>query len=91
MDSAKAISMDIVAHLDSAITQARRADAIEQEAVHQKEQEMVLSRTTTSLCWPYISQRTPRLDSLRVSSFYAPMHDVAPSAVSIDDAIDAIS
>lgn len=40
MDSAKAISMDIVEHLDSAITQARRADAIEQEAVHQKEQEM---------------------------------------------------
>ncbi len=40
MDSAKAISMDIVAHLDSAITQARRADAIEHEAVYQKEQEM---------------------------------------------------
>lgn len=44
MDSAKAISMDIVAHLDSAITQARRADAIEQEAVHQKEQEMAAER-----------------------------------------------
>lgn len=40
MDSAKAISMDIVEHLDSAITQARRADAIEHEAVYQKEQEM---------------------------------------------------
>ena len=44
MDSAKAISMDIVAHLDSAITQARRADAIEQEVVHQKEQEMAAER-----------------------------------------------
>ena len=40
MDSARAISMDIVAHLDSAITQARRTDVIEQEAVHQKELEM---------------------------------------------------
>ena len=40
MDSAKAISMDIVEHLDSAITQSRRADAIEQEAVHEKELEM---------------------------------------------------
>ena len=44
MDSAKAISMDIVAHLDSAITQARRAEAIEQEAVHQKEQEIAAER-----------------------------------------------
>ena len=44
MDSAKAISMDIVAHLDSAITQARRADAKEQEAVYQKEQEMAAER-----------------------------------------------
>ena len=42
MDSAKAISMDIVEHLDSAITQSRRADAIKQEAVHQKEQEMTV-------------------------------------------------
>ena len=44
MDSAKAISMDIVAHLDSAITQARRAEAIEQEAVHQKEQKIAAER-----------------------------------------------
>ena len=44
IDSAKAISMDIVQHLDSAITQARRSDAIEQEAVHQKEQEMAAER-----------------------------------------------
>jgi len=44
IDSAKAISMEIVEHLDSAITQARRADAIEQEAVHQKEQEMAAER-----------------------------------------------
>ena len=36
IDSAKAISMDIVQHLDSAITQARRSDAIEQEAVQGK-------------------------------------------------------
>ena len=40
MDSAKAVGMDIIEHLDSAITQARRADAIEQEAVHEKELEM---------------------------------------------------
>jgi len=44
MDSAKAISMEIVEHLDSAITQARRADAIEQEAAHQKEQEIAAER-----------------------------------------------
>ena len=44
MDSAKAISMDIVEHLDSAISQARRADDIEQEAVHQKEHEMAAER-----------------------------------------------
>ena len=44
MDSAKAISMDIVEHLDSAITQSRRADAIKQEAVHQKEHEMAAER-----------------------------------------------
>ena len=40
MDSAKAVGMEIIEHLDSAITQSRRADAIEQEAVHQKEQEI---------------------------------------------------
>ena len=40
MDSANAVSMEIIEHLDSAITQARRADAIEQEAVHKKELEM---------------------------------------------------
>ena len=40
MDSAKVVGMDIVEHLDSAITQSRRADAIEQEAVHEKELEM---------------------------------------------------
>ena len=44
IDSAKAISMDIAEHLDSAITQARRADAIEQEAVHQKEQDIAAER-----------------------------------------------
>ncbi len=44
IDSAKAISMDIVQHLDSAITQARRSEAIEQEAVHQKEKEMAVER-----------------------------------------------
>ena len=44
IDSARAISMDIVEHLDSAITQSRRADAIEQEAVHQKEQEIDAER-----------------------------------------------
>ena len=40
IDSAKAISMDIVEHLDSAITQARRADAREEDAVHKKELEL---------------------------------------------------
>ena len=40
MDSANAVSMEIIEHLDSAITQARRADAIEHEAVHKKELEM---------------------------------------------------
>ena len=44
MDSAKAISMDIVEHLDSAITQARHVDALEQEAVHQQELEMAAER-----------------------------------------------
>ena len=40
MDSANAVSMEIIEHLDSAITQSRRADAIEHEAVHKKELEM---------------------------------------------------
>ena len=44
MDSAYAVGMDIIEHLDSAITQSRRADAIQQEAVHQKEQEMTVER-----------------------------------------------
>ena len=44
MDSVRAISMDIVEHLDSAITQTRRADAIEREAVYQKELEMAQER-----------------------------------------------
>ena len=44
MDSANAVGMEIIAQLDSAITQSRQADAIEQEAVHQKEQEMVAER-----------------------------------------------
>ena len=44
MDSAKAVGMEIIEHLDSAITQSRRADAIEQEAVHQKEQEITAER-----------------------------------------------
>ena len=44
MDSAKAVGMEIIEHLDSAITQSRRADAIEQEAVHQKEQEIAAER-----------------------------------------------
>ena len=44
IDSAKAISMNIVEHLDSAITLSRLADAVEQEAVHQKELEMAAER-----------------------------------------------
>ena len=44
MDSAKAVGMEIIEHLDSAITQSRRADVIEQEAVHQKEQEIDAER-----------------------------------------------
>ncbi len=43
-DSAIAVSMDITEHLDSAITQSRRADAQEQEVVHQKELEMSAER-----------------------------------------------
>ena len=44
MDSAKAVGMEIIEHLDSAITQSRRADVLEQEAVHQKEQEIDAER-----------------------------------------------
>ena len=44
MDSANAVGMEIIEHLDSAITQSRRADAIEQETVHQKEHEMAAER-----------------------------------------------
>ena len=44
IDSARAVSIGITERLDSAITQARRADAIEQEAVHQKEQEIAAER-----------------------------------------------
>jgi len=44
IDSAKVISLDIVEHLDSAITQSRRANAVEQEAVRQKELEMAADR-----------------------------------------------
>ena len=40
MDSANAVSMEIIEHLDSAITQSRRADAREEDAVHKKELEM---------------------------------------------------
>ena len=43
-DSARAVSTDIVEHLDSAITQSRRDDVMEQEAVHQKEQEIAAER-----------------------------------------------
>lgn len=44
IDSAKAVSMDIVEHLDSAINVSRHADAVEQEVVHQKELEMAAER-----------------------------------------------
>ena len=44
MDSANAVGMEIIAQLDSAITRSRQADAIEQEAVHQKEQEIAVER-----------------------------------------------
>ena len=44
MDSANAVSMDIVEHLDSAINLSRQADVEEQEAVHQKELEMAAER-----------------------------------------------
>ena len=44
MDSAKAVSMDIAEHLDSAINLSRQSDVEEQEAVHQKELEMVAER-----------------------------------------------
>ena len=44
LDTARAVSMDISLHLDSAITSTRLADVREQEAVHQKELEMVAER-----------------------------------------------
>ena len=44
IDSAQAVCMAISEQLDTAITQSRRADALEQEAVHQKEQEMDAER-----------------------------------------------
>ena len=44
MDTANAVGIEIVEHLDSAITQSRRADAIELEAVHQKKQEIAAER-----------------------------------------------
>ena len=44
IDSAQAVCMAIIERLDTAITQSRRADALEQEAVHQKEQEMDAER-----------------------------------------------
>ena len=40
IDTAIAVSTNITERLDSAITQSRRADAIEQKAVHEKELEM---------------------------------------------------
>ena len=44
VDTAKAVSMQIVQHLDSAITKQRRQDAIEEEAVRQKEMEMTAEK-----------------------------------------------
>ena len=44
IDSARAVGMEIIEHLDSAITQSRRADAIDQEAVYQKEQGIAAER-----------------------------------------------
>ena len=40
MDSANAVSMEIIEHLDSAITLSRIAEAREEDAVHKKELEM---------------------------------------------------
>ena len=44
VDTAKAVSMQIVQHLDSAITKQRRQDALEEEAVRQKEMEMTAEK-----------------------------------------------
>ena len=44
IDTAQAVSMVITQHLDSAITERRRADAREQEAIHQKGKEMEAER-----------------------------------------------
>ncbi len=44
VDTARAVSMKIVEHLDSAITKQRRQDAIEEEAVRQKEMEMTAEK-----------------------------------------------
>ena len=44
IDTARTVSMQIVQHLDSAITKQRRQDAIEEEAVRQKETEMTAEK-----------------------------------------------
>ena len=44
VDTARAVSVQIVEHLDSAITKQRRQDAIEEEAVRQKEAEMTAEK-----------------------------------------------
>ena len=44
IDTARAVSMKIVEHLDSAITKQRRQDAIEEETVRQKEMEMTAEK-----------------------------------------------
>ena len=43
-DTVRAVSVQIVEHLDSAITKQRRQDAIEEEAVRQKEAEMTAEK-----------------------------------------------
>ena len=43
-DSAMAVAMGILSHLDSTITKSRRADAIEQEIVRKKEAEMAAEK-----------------------------------------------
>jgi len=44
VDTARAVSVQIVEHLDSAITKQRRQDALEEEAVRQKEAEMTAEK-----------------------------------------------
>ena len=44
IDTARTVSVQIVEHLDSAITKQRRQDAIEEEAVRQKEAEMTAEK-----------------------------------------------